>query len=180
MGGETTRAAEVALLDNLRRGGDELRQLLSSSSDHWGFEDPLYRLYHHSFKVYSLQERTREIVEALRSLAPDRSLHPLFELIVEEGTGRKFAPEHNAQWARVSRPIVEAFFHAGSFLRGEAGPVSDVDFLVDFDPSRKSFDNLLALASLLERLLGRRVELVTREGLSPYIGPAILPLVAGE
>ncbi len=49
-----------------------------------------------------------------------------------------------------------------------------MDFLVDFEPSRKSFDNLLALASLLERLPGRRVELVTREALSPYIGPAIL------
>lgn len=62
----------------------------------------------------------------------------------------------------------------GSFVRGEAGPESDVDLLVDFDPSRKTIDNFMALAFLLERVLGRHVELVTREALSPHIGPAIL------
>lgn len=116
LSGETARAAEVALLDNLRRRADELRQLLESSSDHWGFEDPVYRFYHQSFKVYGLQERTRAIVEALRSLAPDRPLNPWFEQILEEGTGKKFTPEHNRQWTRVTRPIVEAFFHARFFL----------------------------------------------------------------
>ncbi len=62
----------------------------------------------------------------------------------------------------------------GSFARGDAGPDSDVDLLVDFEPGRKTFDNFMALAFLLEDLLGRRVELVTRESLSPHLGPAIL------
>ena len=59
-------------------------------------------------------------------------------------------------------------------FRGEQHPGSDVDILVQFEPGQKSFDNFIGLAELLEELLHRRVELVTREGLSPYIGPRIL------
>ena len=62
----------------------------------------------------------------------------------------------------------------GSYARDEAGPDSDVDLLVESAPGEKSFDRFLALAELLEGLLGRRVELVTTEGLSPYLGPRIL------
>ena len=62
----------------------------------------------------------------------------------------------------------------GSVLRNEARPDSDVDVLVEFDPALKSFDRFLALAELLERALERRVEVVTTEALSPFIGPHIL------
>ena len=62
----------------------------------------------------------------------------------------------------------------GSFVRDEPNGHSDVDLLVEFQPGRKTFDNFMALADLLEELLQRRVELVTTESLSPYIGPRIL------
>jgi uncharacterized protein len=62
----------------------------------------------------------------------------------------------------------------GSVLRGEASAESDVDLLVEFEPGTKSFDAFMALAELLEDRLGHRVELVTPEALSPYIGPRIL------
>ncbi|HZT29301.1 MAG TPA: nucleotidyltransferase family protein [Bryobacteraceae bacterium] len=62
----------------------------------------------------------------------------------------------------------------GSVLRGEARPDSDVDLLVQFSPGAKTFDRFLALSELLEDRLGRRVELVTTEALSPFIGPHIL------
>jgi predicted nucleotidyltransferase len=62
----------------------------------------------------------------------------------------------------------------GSALRGDAGPDSDVDLLVQFSPDWKTFDRFLELADLLESRLGRRVELVTTEALSPFIGPRIL------
>lgn len=62
----------------------------------------------------------------------------------------------------------------GSVLRGQSRPESDIDVLVEFDPARKSFDALVELASWLETQLGHEVELVTTEGLSPYIGPKIL------
>lgn len=62
----------------------------------------------------------------------------------------------------------------GSFLRGEGVDGSDVDLLVQFDPERKTFDRFLDLSELLEELLGRDVELVTTEALSPFIRPRIL------
>jgi uncharacterized protein len=62
----------------------------------------------------------------------------------------------------------------GSMLRGEVSPDSDVDFLVEFAPNAKSFDRFMALGDLLEARLGRRVELITTEALSPFIGPRIL------
>jgi predicted nucleotidyltransferase len=62
----------------------------------------------------------------------------------------------------------------GSFVRDEARPDSDVDILVEFEPGQKSFDRFMELGFLLEELLERRVELVTTESLSPYLGPHIL------
>jgi len=62
----------------------------------------------------------------------------------------------------------------GSVARGEAGPQSDIDLLVQFEPEKKTYDNFLLVSELLEELLGCRVELVTTEALSPFIGPHIL------
>lgn len=62
----------------------------------------------------------------------------------------------------------------GSVVRDEAGPDSDVDLLVEFAPGQKTLDRFMGLADLLEELLQHRVELVTTEALSPYIGPYIL------
>jgi hypothetical protein len=62
----------------------------------------------------------------------------------------------------------------GSFVREQQGRESDVDILVEFEPGRKTFDTFMQLAFFLEALCGRRVELVTPESLSPYIGPHIL------
>jgi hypothetical protein len=62
----------------------------------------------------------------------------------------------------------------GSFVRDEQGPDSDIDLLVEFAPRKKTFDNFMALSFLLEDLFGRKVELLTVESLSPYIGPHIL------
>ncbi|MEO7521362.1 MAG: nucleotidyltransferase domain-containing protein [Gemmatimonas sp.] len=62
----------------------------------------------------------------------------------------------------------------GSLRRETAGPDSDVDLLVEFEPDQKTLGHLVALGDLLESVLGRRVELVTLEGLSPFLRPHIL------
>lgn len=62
----------------------------------------------------------------------------------------------------------------GSVVRGEARPDSDVDLLVQFDPDHKTLRSFMALSFLLEEVLERRVEIVTTEALSPFIGPHIL------
>jgi len=108
--------AEKALLANLRRDRRELERLLQESSSHWGYEDPVYRFYHQSFKVYGLQHQTQAIIERLRALAPDRPLNPWLIEIVKSGTGKKFKMEDNEHWQEVTRPILEAFFHARFFL----------------------------------------------------------------
>jgi len=62
----------------------------------------------------------------------------------------------------------------GSFVRGSQTSLSDIDILVEFMPEKHTFDNFMEVAFLLEELLGRKVELVTTEALSPHIGPHIL------
>lgn len=62
----------------------------------------------------------------------------------------------------------------GSFARGHPSHESDVDILVEFLPGHKTFDNFMSLAQRLEDSLHRHVELITRESLSPHIGPQIL------
>lgn len=62
----------------------------------------------------------------------------------------------------------------GSFVREQHDAASDIDVLVEFEPGKKSFDNFMEIAFLLEDELHRRVELVTTEALSPHMGPRIL------
>jgi hypothetical protein len=65
----------------------ELEKLLGDSEGHWVGEDLIYRMYHQSFKVYWLQDKTTEIVDVLRSLMPDMELNRYFTEIYESGTG---------------------------------------------------------------------------------------------
>jgi predicted nucleotidyltransferase len=69
---------------------------------------------------------------------------------------------------------VRKFSLFGSFLFDQATAESDVDLLVKFEPDKNTFTNFSNLAFFLEQLFGRRVEIVTIESLSPYIGPHIL------
>lgn len=110
------RPAAQELFANLKGALPDLKALLDKCSSHWGYEDPVYRFYHHSFKVYRLQETTAEIVKALQALAPGREFHDGFMQIVREGTGKAFELKHNAVWMETTRPILEAFFHARFFL----------------------------------------------------------------
>jgi hypothetical protein len=114
---EHTRAArEKALLVAIKRKLPALEELLHDANGHWGYEDCVYRFYHQSFKVYYVQSVTEEIVAALRALAPDATLNEWFSRIVAEGTGKVFEREHNKKWLEVTRPMLEAFFHARYFL----------------------------------------------------------------
>ncbi len=65
----------------------------------------------------------------------------------------------------------------GSYVRGEANSDSDIDLLVEMNKDHKTFRNFLALNYYLEEIFGRKVELVTKQSLSPYIGPHILRTV---
>ena len=78
---------------------------------------------------------------------------------------RRILSGHRAELSALGVASLSVF---GSVARGEAGPDSDVDFLVDF--SRPT--GLLGLTRLrlfLEQLLQRRVDLGTVDGLRPAI-----------
>jgi len=63
----------------------------------------------------------------------------------------------------------------GSYVRNEQQPESDIDILVDFESGKETFDNLMDLCHYLEKLFtGETIEVVTVNGLSPYIGRHIL------
>jgi predicted nucleotidyltransferase len=64
----------------------------------------------------------------------------------------------------------------GSVLRGDFGPESDIDVLVDFDPDHvPGFLGLYRIESDLSVLFrGRRIDLVTRKALSPRIRDRVL------
>jgi hypothetical protein len=61
----------------------------------------------------------------------------------------------------------------GSVARGQADDLSDVDFLVNLEEGRSLFD-LGGLLYELQRLLGRRVDVVTFDGLRPRIRDRVL------
>ncbi len=63
----------------------------------------------------------------------------------------------------------------GSYLRNEQSEKSDIDLLIDFDPKKESFDNYMAVYDIFENIFkNEKIEVVTKNGLSPYIGPKIL------
>ena len=63
----------------------------------------------------------------------------------------------------------------GSYVRNEQSDGSDIDLLLDFDPKEENFDNFMSACDLFEELfINEKVEVVTKNGLSPYIGPKIL------
>jgi len=59
----------------------------------------------------------------------------------------------------------------GSHSRDESNNESDIDLIVDFE--EKNFDNFIGLAFDLEDIFGRKVDLLTEKGISPYILPSI-------
>ena len=61
----------------------------------------------------------------------------------------------------------------GSMARGDAGPASDVDLLVDVRPDHSAFFPG-GLVADLEDLLGRRVDVVEPAGLHWYLRDTIL------
>jgi len=63
----------------------------------------------------------------------------------------------------------------GSYLRNEQTSTSDIDILIVLEPEKENFDNYMAVYDLFENLFkNEKIEVITKNGLSPYIGPRIL------
>jgi hypothetical protein len=91
------------------------------------------------------------------------TMTPLEMLRQKQEDIRRIAAKHGARNIRVF----------GSVARGEAGPESDIDLLVEKGPSTSSWFPA-GLVLELEEMLGRRVEIVTDKALDPYLRDCVL------
>ncbi len=85
----------------------------------------------------------------------------------------RIAKQLEAHRSALSRDLgVERLLVFGSVVRGTGREDSDIDILVDFD-GPATFDRYFELKERLEKLLGRSVDLVTRNALRPAMRPVI-------
>ena len=62
----------------------------------------------------------------------------------------------------------------GSFVKSVQGNKSDIDILVEFSRGDKTFDNYMDLKFYLEKLFGRKVDLVIKDVLKARIKSRVL------
>ena len=63
----------------------------------------------------------------------------------------------------------------GSTVRGENTSKSDIDILIDFNIGQETYLNFMDACSILQEAFGKiKIDVVTKKGLSPYIGETIL------
>jgi predicted nucleotidyltransferase len=61
----------------------------------------------------------------------------------------------------------------GSRARGDQGPASDTDIMIEFDPAaRITVFDYAGLKDYIANLFDGRVDVVNRDGLKPYVKPA--------
>ncbi|GIW47698.1 MAG: hypothetical protein KatS3mg078_1575 [Deltaproteobacteria bacterium] len=61
----------------------------------------------------------------------------------------------------------------GSYARGEQTSESDIDIYVEFDMESLTYERYLGLIEYLEKLLGRKIDLVTKDGVETIRIPHI-------
>jgi hypothetical protein len=87
----------------------------------------------------------------------------------------KISVPHSALAALCARHGVRRLALFGSVLRDDFGPDSDVDVLVEFEPSlRVTYFSLARLEADLGTLLGRRADVHLPRSLHPYLRERVL------
>ena len=94
------------LLNAIRGSMPELKEWASTHVESmWGYEDGIYRFYHHSFKVMRLKDSVEEAVGLFLRIRPGR-LNRDYQAIVLSGTMEK----------ATRADIVAAFLHTKYFV----------------------------------------------------------------
>ena len=70
------------------------------------------------------------------------------------------------------QPVLKAYLF-GSFGRGEGTESSDIDLLVELDYEQRIGLEFIQMQIDLQKLLGKKVDLVSARGVSKYIKPII-------
>ena len=71
-----------------------------------------------------------------------------------------------------TRPVLKAYIF-GSYVRDEADISSDIDILVELDYTQRIGLQFIQMKIDLEKMLNRKVDLVSSNGLSEYIKPFV-------
>jgi uncharacterized protein len=128
----------------------------------------------------------RKVESGLYSNASEVVREALRLLVGQEtggaGQSRRQAPQSqklDAELKALEKPLRERGLAAlalfGSTARGTSRPDSDVDVLIDIAPDvRFSLVDLVSVKHFLEDRLGRKVDVVTREGLDPAIRDRVI------
>ena len=82
-------------------------------------------------------------------------------------TGRSIIRAVEGRQKELSAYGVKRIGLFGSFLKGSHSRKSDLDFIVSF--SRPSFDSYMDLKFMLQRMFGRKIDLVTDSALKPAL-----------
>lgn len=93
-----------------------------------------------------------------------RAAPPYHRQVTREEAQRRLS-EKRPELATLGVRALDLF---GSVARGEAGPQSDVDLLVDFEQPVGLF-HFVRVQQRLEEILGCRVDLVMREAVKPQL-----------
>ncbi len=104
------------LLRNIKSRMERLKELQRLANNVFMAERAMYRYYHHSYKVYDIQEMTIEIRDELKNLMKDIPLNKSYVKLIKKGTGKRFKQSHNKKWDHHTLPMVEAFHHSKFFL----------------------------------------------------------------
>ena len=71
-----------------------------------------------------------------------------------------------------NQPVLKAYLF-GSYARGEADSNSDIDILVELDHLQKIGLHFITMQMDLEKILGKKVDLVSEGSLSKYVSPIV-------
>ena len=118
---EERYAKGQVLLDNIKKALPDLKKCLLKAEQ--SEEDGIYRFYHHSFKVYWFRELIKETILIFIRISPHdtKKTEDIFdkfflEIITEGAYGEEWKRDHNSEWGKHTRPIIETFFHIKYFL----------------------------------------------------------------
>lgn len=126
------------LLDEIKQRLPVLSEMVRTAEEKE--EDLLYRFYHHSFKVYRVQELVKDIVDIFEDIRDSvvkklpkpadnsskyeleryqsySNLNSRFLDIVTHGTGKKWDVSHNKEWEIHTLPIINAYQHSMYMLK---------------------------------------------------------------
>lgn len=102
---------EKELIQSILEHKDEVYKLLEKAYHRFGGkEDMVYRFYHHSFKVYAVQNWTSEAYLLFRKFSSEE-MNDTFIRILREGTSKPFSMEHNGNWYEEAKPLLDSYLH---------------------------------------------------------------------